>query len=299
MLSVNWTVSAALAPAEQKLQTLQEQANQVGTGLAQLQATHAAEAARISEEAAADLAPLEAQKAQLTADIDLLKRELAELEADPSPDPVKRPLLTAQLKAKESALSKVQAEIASIEATRDQDLAALGAKFAGRQQTLESQLTDLTNGIQALDETIRQARTTLQSGQTRLNAKQKDLVNGERELARGREQLAAEGRRLTAGRLAFSAAQVALAAKESLLYAQKDPLDRAARDLARGKSALQAGKAALSQADNHLTQERAKLDDGDRCPQAAISLSQREAWPTPAPTCAWTGNWPPVNCSWP
>lgn len=264
---------SALAPAEQKLQTLQEKANQVRTGLAQLQATHAAEAAHISEEAAADLAPLEAEKAQLIADIDLLKRKLA---ADPPPDPFERVLWTAQLKAKESALSKVQAEITTVKATRDQDLAALGAKFAVSQQDLESQLADLTNGIQALDEKIRQARTALQTGQARLNAKQEDLVNGEQKLARGRDQLAAEGRRLAAGRLAFSAAQVSLAAKESLLYAQKDPLDRAARDLTRGKSALQAGKAALSQADDQLTQERAKLDDGDRqLFQAAISLSQK------------------------
>lgn len=262
-----------LAPAEQKLQTLQKQADQVGTGLAQLQAAHAAEAARISKEASTKLAPLEAQKAQLIADIDLLKSELS---ADPPPDPVKRAFLTAQLNIKKSELSKVQADIASIEATRDQALAALEAEFAGRQQTLESQLTDLTNGIQALDETIRQARTALQTGQARLNAKQEDLVNGEQKLARGRDQLATEGRRLAAGRLAFNAAQVTLAAKESLLYAQKAPLDRAARDLARGKSALQAGKTALSQADDQLTQERAKLDDGDRqLSQAAISLGQK------------------------
>lgn len=261
-----------LAPAEQKLQTLQKQADQVGTGLAQLQADRAAEAALISEKAAADLAPLEAQKAQLTAAIDLLKRKLAELEADPSPNLLERAFLTAQLKAKESALSKVQADIASIETTRDQAL----AKIAGSQQDLENQRTALTNAIQALDEKIRQARTALQTGQARLNAKQEDLVNGEQKLARGRDQLAAEGRRLAAGRLAFNAAQVTLAAKESLLYAQKDPLDRAARDLARGKSALQAGKAALSQADDQLTQERAKLDDGDRqLSQAAISLSQK------------------------
>ena len=261
-----------LAPAEQKLQTLQKQADQVGTGLAQLQADRAAEAALISEKAAADLAPLEAQKAQLTAAIDLLKRKLAELEADPSPNLLERAFLTAQLKAKESALSKVQADIASIETTRDQAL----AKIAGSQQDLENQRTALTNAIQALDEKIRQARTALQTGQARLNAKQEDLVNGEQKLARGRDQLAAEGRRLAAGRLAFNAAQVTLAAKESLLYAQKDPLDRAARDLARGKSALQAGKAALSQADDQLTQERAKLDDDDRqLSQAAISLSQK------------------------
>ena len=264
---------SSLAPAEQQLQTLQEQADQVQTSLTQLQADRAAEAALISEKAAADLTPLEAQKAQLTADIVLLKGKLA---ADPPPDPFERILWTGQLKAKESALSKVQAKIASIEANYTQALAALGAKFAGRQQTLESQLPTLTNGIRALDEKIRQARTALQTGQARLNAKQEDLVNGEQKLARGRDQLAAEGRRLAAGRLAFSAAQVALAAKESLLYAQKDPLDRAARDLARGKSALQAGKAALSQADDHLTQERAKLDDGDRqLFQAAISLSQK------------------------
>lgn len=264
---------SSLAPAEQKLQTLQKQADQVGTGLAQLQAAHAAEAARISKEASTKLAPLEAQKAQLIADIDLLKSELS---ADPPPDPVKRASLIAQLNIRKSELSKVQAEIASIEANYAQALAALDAKFAGRQQDLKNQLTPLTNGIQALDEKIRQARTALQTGQARLNAKQEDLLNGEQKLARGRDQLAAEGRRLAAGRLAFSAAQVALAAKESLLYAQKDPLDRAARDLARGKSALQAGKAALSQADNQLTQERAKLDDGDRqLSQAAISLSQK------------------------
>lgn len=264
---------SSLAPAEQKLQTLQKQADQVGTGLAQLQAAHAAEAARISKEASTKLAPLEAQKAQLIADIDLLKSELS---ADPPPDPVKRASLIAQLNIRKSELSKVHAEIASIEANYAQALAALDAKFAGRQQDLKNQLTPLTNGIQALDEKIRQARTALQTGQARLNAKQEDLLNGEQKLARGRDQLAAEGRRLAAGRLAFSAAQVALAAKESLLYAQKDPLDRAARDLARGKSALQAGKAALSQADNQLTQERAKLDDGDRqLSQAAISLSQK------------------------
>lgn len=264
---------SSLAPAEQKLQTLQKQADQVGTGLAQLQAAHAAEAARISKEASTKLAPLEAQKAQLIADIDLLKSELS---ADPPPDPVKRASLIAQLNIRKSELSKVQAEIASIEANYAQALAALDAKFAGRQQDLKNQLTPLTNGIQALDEKIRQARTALQTGQARLNAKQEDLLNGEQKLARGRDQLAAEGRRLAAGRLAFSAAQVSLAAKESLLYAQKDPLDRAARDLARGKSSLQAGKAALSQADDHLTQERAKLDDGDRqLSQAAISLSQK------------------------
>ena len=267
---------SSLAPAEQQLQTLQEQANQFQKGLTQLQAAHTAEAARIFEKAAADLAPLKAQKAQLIAGIDLLKGKLADLEADPSPDPFERVVLTTQLKAKESALSKVQAEITTVKATSDRDLAALDTEFAGRQQGLESQLTPLTNGIQALDEKIRQARTALQTGQARLNAKQEDLLNGEQKLARGRDQLAAEGRRLAAGRLAFSAAQVALAAKESLLYAQKDPLDRAARDLARGKSALQAGKAALSQADDHLTQERAKLDDGDRqLSQAAISLSQK------------------------
>lgn len=264
---------SSLTPAEQQLQTLQKQADQVRAGLAQLQTAHAAKAAPISEKAAADLAPLKTREAQLTADIDQLKRKLA---ANPPPDPAERVLWTTQLNTKKSELSKVQADIASIEATRDQALAALEAEFAGRQQTLESQLTDLTNGIQALDETIRQARAALQTGQARLNAKQEDLVNGEQKLARGRDQLAAEGRRLAAGRLAFSAAQVALAAKESLLYAQKDPLDRTARDLARGKSALQAGKAALSQADDQLTQERAKLDDGDRqLSQAAISLSQK------------------------